>query len=267
MVYHLDIIYFLAGAIGGLLIGLIGAGIGAIIVPTMIFCLSGIGIAGVIAMHIAICTSLTTILVTSLFSMLLHYKNKSINWPLFYRLLPGSVVGAIIGIGVIIIFASQTLKIIFSIFLLLLGLQMIINFKPCAKKIWPTYPVAFSISGIIAFFSNVIGISDGMFTIPFLKRYHVTMVEAIATATALIIPVSSVGATSLFIKGIFDPNLPALCFGYIYIPAFIAILLGSLIFSRIGIRLAKFVPETFLRNLFAISVICASITMLAKSNH
>lgn len=264
MIYGIELIYFIAGAIGGLLLGIIGAGIGPIIIPVMIFCLPFVGINNSIIMHLAICTSLSVILATTLLSFISHHKNNSINWPLFFRLVPGSIIGAIFSATCVIVFTNQFMGYVFSIFLLLLGMRLFTRKKQLAEKKFPSYPVLFSLTGLIAFFSNILGVSDGILMVPFLKRYNVNILEAVGTVTALIIPISAITVVPLIIKGICDPHLPTLCFGYVYIPAFAAITFGSVIFSNVGVYVGKYLPERVVTNLFASSIILIGLVLMIK---
>ena len=75
-------IYLALGAAAGLLSGLFGLGGGVIIVPILIFAFHLQGIEPSIATHLAIGTSLATIVVTSMFSIYTHHSNQAVRWDL-----------------------------------------------------------------------------------------------------------------------------------------------------------------------------------------
>ncbi|TPW11146.1 MAG: hypothetical protein FD130_2039, partial [Halothiobacillaceae bacterium] len=86
------------GAVAGILAGLLGVGGGTIIVPVLIWIFHGypeIPTANV--MHVALATSLATIVITSLSSITAHQKQGAIDWPVVWRLTPGIIVGALAG--------------------------------------------------------------------------------------------------------------------------------------------------------------------------
>lgn len=66
--------YLLLGAVAGLIAGVFGLGGGIVIVPTLIFTFTYLEFAPAILTHLAIGTSLTTILFTSLSAIYVHHK-------------------------------------------------------------------------------------------------------------------------------------------------------------------------------------------------
>lgn len=80
--------YLLLGAVAGTMAGLFGVGGGLIIVPALVFAFGLQGVAPEIAMHLAVGTSLATIVVTRASSALGHFRKGSIHKPWFMALLP-----------------------------------------------------------------------------------------------------------------------------------------------------------------------------------
>lgn len=265
MEYEIALTLCFAGALAGLLVGLIGSGIGPIVVPLMIFILPLEGIPQEICIRMAIATSLTIILVTTSISSLFHWKNCTINKKLFWSLLPGSLCGAIIG-GIIVIFLKiSILKFVFSILLLLLGMKLLIKNNRRKKAIIHTKPSHmknFFSSGFIAIISNMLGISDGVLMVPFLEKCCSNMLECVGTATILIIPVSFVGLIPLMVTSIGIKNLPIENIGYISVSALLFIAIPSILFSIIGIQLAKKINENIIRIIFSSFVIITGFRML-----
>jgi uncharacterized membrane protein YfcA len=69
----------LAGAAAGLAAGLFGIGGGAIIVPVLYFLFDAMGY-GEAAMHVAVSTSLATIILTSARSVSAHNSHGAVDW-------------------------------------------------------------------------------------------------------------------------------------------------------------------------------------------
>src|SRR5690625_6289571 len=86
-----------AGAIAGVMAGLLGVGGGMIIVPVLLHMLAIMGVAEEHRMHLAVGTSLATIVVTSIMSVRAHRRRGSIDWSIVKAWSPWIVVGVVIG--------------------------------------------------------------------------------------------------------------------------------------------------------------------------
>ncbi|HIC99803.1 MAG TPA: sulfite exporter TauE/SafE family protein, partial [Piscirickettsiaceae bacterium] len=90
-------IYLATGAVVGVLAGLFGVGGGLLVVPvlTTVFAWT-LGEAPYLV-HLAIGTSLATILLTSLASVRAHHHHGAVDWALVRQLAGGMFVGAFLG--------------------------------------------------------------------------------------------------------------------------------------------------------------------------
>ena len=70
------------GVVGGVLAGLLGVGGGIVIVPALYIALSLVGMDPAITMQVAVGTSLTTIVFTSLSSAMGHHKKGAVDYGL-----------------------------------------------------------------------------------------------------------------------------------------------------------------------------------------
>ena len=91
------LIYMLGGALAGLSAGLLGIGGGLIVVPFLSIVLGYAGFPQDELMHVAVATSLLLIVFTSTSSMIAHIRKGEVIWRAFWSLLPGLIIGAIIG--------------------------------------------------------------------------------------------------------------------------------------------------------------------------
>src|SRR5690554_4767357 len=89
-----------AGGVGGILAGLLGIGGGIVIVPALEAVLASLGVDEAIRMHVAVGTSLATIVPTSIASSRAHHRRQSVDVALVRRwavfVLAGSVAGTLI---------------------------------------------------------------------------------------------------------------------------------------------------------------------------
>ena len=74
--------YALIGLLAGFLAGYLGIGGGLVLVPALSWLFSQDPSISGIAVHMAVATSLATMLVTSLSSIFAHHRRRAIMWPI-----------------------------------------------------------------------------------------------------------------------------------------------------------------------------------------
>ena len=106
------IIYLLIGAIAGFTAGLFGVGGGLIIVPILYIVFTQMNYDPNVIMHVAVGTSLATIIVTSISSVMAHHKKGAVLWQVFRNLAPGLVLGSFMGAGIADLMSGQHLQLV-----------------------------------------------------------------------------------------------------------------------------------------------------------
>ena len=87
------VLYCWLGAIAGLLAGLLGIGGGAVIVPMLVFAFNWQNISPDVAMHMAIGTSLGSIIFTAFSSAMAHHSKDGVDWRVFRGIALGILAG------------------------------------------------------------------------------------------------------------------------------------------------------------------------------
>ncbi len=247
------LLYLGVGAVAGLLGGLLGIGGGLVIVPFLVFSFQAQKFAPEVATHMAIATSLATIIFTSISSVKAHHERGAVRWDLARLLVPGIVLGTLLGAQIAHLLPGRTLQLIIGIFALVMSLQMFLDWKPGGDKT-ATLPGSrglLAAGGVIGLASALFGIGGGSLTVPWLSYHAVRMQEAVATSSACGLAIALAGTLGFIIVGWNTENLPSGALGYVYLPAFVGISVTSIIFARLGVRLAHHLPAATLKKVFA----------------
>lgn len=250
------LIYLAVGAAAGTIAGLFGVGGGLIIVPALVLVFTALGIAPEILTHMAVATSLATIVITSLSSIRTHHLKGAVDWSIFLSMTPGILLGSWLG-GVTAHWLPGTwLQLLIGIFALVIAMRMWLAGRRHAQlaengERLPGGAVLAGAGAVIGWGSAIFGIGGGSLTVPFLSHCRVQMQRAVATSAACGLPIAVAGAISFAVQGWGEPLLPAWSSGYIYWPAFAGIVLASAIFARFGAQLAHRMSPQLLKNCFA----------------
>mgnify|MGYP001825798165 FL=1 len=256
------ILYLLTGAAAGLSAGLLGIGGGLIIVPILFFIFSHQQIASEHVMHMALATSLATIIVTSLSSARAHHKRGAVLWPIVFDLSPGIIIGAWLGAMFASALTSNTLRPVFGVFELLVAIHLLANYKPGTHTTSINRTKSITGGIVIGGISSIVGIGGGTLTVPFLLWHNISIRNAVASSAACGFPIAVAGTVTYIFSGWSMENLPAYTLGYVYLPAFAMIIITSIITAPLGASLAHKLPERTLRLFFAMFLLVLGIKML-----
>ena len=254
--------YLLLGSVAGIMGGLLGLGGGIIIVPALLYVFIKQGLSADILMHVAVATSLATIVFTSISSAYAHHQRGAVLWRQVRLLVPGIILGG--GLGAVIAdhLPSDTLRTIFGIFELLVAIQIGLNIKPSVQRELPGDGGMIIAGGGIGSLSTILGIGGGTITVPFLLWCNINIRNAVATSAACGLPIAITGTTVMIITGWDNQLLPDGTIGYVYWPAAITILFASVLSAPLGARLVHSMPIDRLKSVFAIILACVGIRML-----
>jgi hypothetical protein len=264
--FLLIFIYFLLGSVIGTLAGLLGIGGGIIAVPALAYIFSREGFPADVVMHVAVGTSLAIMVATTMRSLRSHLSHRGESRGEFLKisklLVPGVVVGVILGAVLADFLHSNYLRIIFGCFILIIAARLLFTPKKTAsvkafpKNIW--MHVAGFFMGLL---SGLLGVGGGTTVIPYLLYFQISMRVAVKVAIFVGLTVAIFGAIAYFISG-YNEVLPPHCLGYIYWPAWVGTAVGSVLFAPLGVRLSYHTPTSILRKLFAAMMFFIGIHML-----
>ena len=217
-------------------------------------------------LHMAIATSMTTILFTAISSVRAQQKKKMIRWDIVIALAPGIIFGGILGGGKIFsALQGPWLTIFFASFQYFSAYQMLANKKPQASRTLPGKAGLFGTGSLIGGVSSLVGAGGAFISVPFMLWCNIPIHSALATSSALGFPKAAASAIGYIIGGLHIENLPAHSLGYIYLPAVLCISVMSMLTASVGVRIAHQLNTTQLRKMFAIVLICIASYMLCKN--
>lgn len=255
-------LYLLLGAFAGTLAGLLGIGGGLVMVPVLVFIFAQQGMAPEVIVHLAIGSSLATIVFTAVSSVRAHHKHGAVLWAVFRRLTPGILLGAWLGAQIADALPADTLRRVFAIFELAIAAQLAFARRPAPQRTLPGTPGMLGVGGTIGALSAIIGIGGGSLTVPFLVWCNINVRNAVATSAACGLPIAIAGSAGFIWSGWGEAGLPTAATGYIYWPAVGGIVLTSVMFAPLGARLAHRLPTATLKRFFAIFLAVLGVKML-----
>ncbi|BCL76961.1 UPF0721 transmembrane protein [Jeongeupia sp. HS-3] len=250
------------GLVAGLLAGLLGVGGGLVIVPGLLFVFHLIGLPEAHQQHLALGTSLATIVFTSIASFRAHAAHGAVRWPVFRSIAPGIVIGTFVGAQLAGLFSGIALKWFFVVFAYLVGAQMLADFKPKPSRGLPGTLGMGGVGTVIGAVSSWVGIGGGSLSVPFMTLCNVPVREAIGTSAAIGLPIAAAGALGYVVSGWGAFELPAGSAGFVYLPALAGIVIASFPMAKVGARLAHRLPVAVLKKCFAALLIVLATKML-----
>jgi uncharacterized membrane protein YfcA len=252
------------GAATGFLAGLLGIGGGMLLVPflTLLFTVRAFPEQHLV--HMAIATSLATILFTSVASVRAHHKRGAVLWPVVKVLAPGILVGSLIGAQIAGRLPTVFIAMFFAVFVGFSALQMLRDKKPKPSRELPKPLGMFGVGNGIGFISSLVGAGGGFISIPFMVWSNVKIHNAVATSAALGFPIAAAGTIGYIIAGLSQHALPPGTVGFVYLPALLAVAGGSVVTAPLGARVAHALDTTRLKRVFALLLFALAGYMLYR---
>lgn len=268
----IDVILILlaVGIFAGILSGLFGVGGGIIIVPALLAVYSYTNFNSPYAVHIAIATSLFTIIFTSISSAHKHFGHGNVNWKAATIIGISSAVTIYFFSKIAISLPGESLKKIFSFVLVVVAAKMLFDKKrdenddeaSVQKEKTGVVISVFigGLSGVIAAFS---GLGGGGFIVPlmhYLMKFRFK--KAIGTSSAAILFTAVAGVISYFLNTPQGTNPIPYSFGMVDTLSALPVIAASIPFARVGVYLNKKTHPFILAKLFAVFILAVSVKII-----
>ena len=248
------VLYLLLGACAGLLAGLLGIGGGLVLVGALAWLLPRQGIAPELAMHVALATSLASIVLTAAASARAHHRRGSVSWTTVAWMVPGVLLGGWLGSLLAVRLDGDVLRWCVAAYCFIAAAQLLRTGQRQRTDTQgaprgPGYTLAGAGIGAV---SAVVGIGGGSMTVPLLVWRGVAPVRAVGTSSACGVFIGIGSALGYALHAPPAAGDLAGMAGYVYLPAAIGVAVASVLAAPLGTRLAHAISGPALKRVFAV---------------
>jgi uncharacterized membrane protein YfcA len=214
-------------------------------------------------MPMAVGTSLSTIVFTSLVAARNHHAKGGVDAELVKAWMLPVLVGVLIGSMAPSVIDGTRVKALFGIMLLLVSLHMLASSRrslaPFSRL--PRRSVQFFLAVLVGGLSALFGIGGGTFMVPLLTLFSFPIHRAVSTASVFGLIVS-VPATLVYIaNGWRVSDLPPLSTGYVNWVAFAVLVPMTMWMAPLGVRLTYALNISQLKRVFAVFLCLVGLKM------
>jgi uncharacterized membrane protein YfcA len=255
-----------AGAVGGLLAGLLGVGGGIVIVPALDLALTLAGVDPAVALHVAVATSMATIVPTSISSSRSHAKRGAVDGNVIRRwslpIVIGSLAGALLASSV----DARVLSGVFGVVALLAALKMLLPLDQVVLR--PSLPEGIAgaaIPATIGTVSAMMGIGGGTLTVPAMTLCGKPVHKAVGTAALLGLWISVPATLGYLFAGASGEVLPPWTVGHVSLPGFAIVAPVAWLVAPLGARFAHSLDRRRLSAAFGVFLLAVAGRMLYRT--
>ncbi|MEP1143728.1 MAG: sulfite exporter TauE/SafE family protein [Henriciella sp.] len=256
-----------AGLAAGFVAGLFGIGGGFVVVPALLLVFTVFEVDSEVLTHVAIGTSLATIIVTSSRSVHAHNKKGAVDFQIIKDWAPWLLAGVAGGLYLAQFMDGRSLKWIFSIGVFLMGLHFI---SPVLRDVkladeMPRGAIRGGLASFLGGFSALLGIGGGTIAVLTMTMCGRPIHQAVATAAGFGVIIAVPGAIGFALLGLGEPNLPFGSIGYVNMIAVVSITAMSFITAPLGAKAAHALNAPSLKRVFGIYLVATSAIVLWNS--
>lgn len=250
------------GLAAGILAGLLGVGGGIVIVPVLFNLFPLLGIDEAVRMHLAVGTSLATIIPTSIMSMRAHHGRGAVDWDLLkswaLAIACGVVAGTVLGAWA----KGSVLTAVFGTVAIVVSANMALRKEGMTvADHLPVGAARQAIAAGIGLFSVMMGIGGGTLTVPILSAFSYPIRRAVGTASAIGLIIAVPGTIGFIASGVGVSGLPPFSLGYANLIGFALIVPATMLAAPWGAKIAHTIKPDALRKAFALFLFLTALRM------
>ncbi len=256
--------YLTLGAAAGFLAGLFGVGGGLVLVPVLLLLFAAQHFPAEHAMHMALGTSMATIVFTSLASLRKHHQHDAVNWRVVRGITPGILLGTALGTLSAASISPRGLGIFFALFVYCAAAQILLDARPKASRQLPGMAGITLTGTFTGWISSLVSIGGGTIIVPFLVWCNIPLRNAIGTSAAVGFPIAVGGTVGYIATGLSLHTLPVYSLGFVYLPALLWVALATVVTAPLGAMATHHIKVGLLRKLFAVLLLVLATKLLLK---
>ncbi|MEM8822623.1 MAG: sulfite exporter TauE/SafE family protein [Pseudomonadota bacterium] len=257
------VLLVMTGAAAGVLAGLLGVGGGIVIVPILFLVFAALDVPPETSMHVAVATSLATIIPTSISSARAHHRRGNVDVDLLKGWAPWLVLGSLVGGLLSFVLVGAALRLIFGVIALAVAINMAVPKTVTIADALPLSKVTQGgLSSLIGGFSALMGIGGGTLSVPILSAFSYPTHRAVGTAAAFGLLIALPGVIGFLMSGQGVDGRPPFSFGYVNLVAAALIFPATTLFAPLGARIATALPADRLKLVFAAFLGLTALRML-----
>ncbi|HEY6096308.1 MAG TPA: sulfite exporter TauE/SafE family protein [Gallionellaceae bacterium] len=256
--------YLALGSATGFLAGLFGVGGGLVLVPVLLFLFDAQHFPAENTLHMALGTSMASIVFTSLASLRKHHQHDAVNWRVVRDITPGILLGAALGAWSAAAVPARGLGIFFALFVYFVAAQILLGARPEASRQLPGFAGMSGVGVFTGWVSSLVSIGGGTIVVPFLVWCNVPLRRAIGTSAAIGFPIAVGGTAGYIATGLSLSTLPAPNLGFVYLPALLWVALATVSTAPLGAKATHHMKVELLRKLFAVLLLALATKLLLK---
>lgn len=254
-----------AGLVAGFLAGLLGIGGGVVTIPILYIVFQSLDFPTEWLMHIAVGTSLSIIIATNLSSVRAHHQRASVDVGLVKDLWWVLVAGTLVGSYFATYLKTDELIYFFAALAGVSAIKMMLPMEQWKLGLeLPRGVRRFMIPSLIGFFSSILGIGGGVFSVPYLTLYNVPIQKAIGTSSLIGLVISIAGGAGYLVNGLSVEGLPDSNIGFVNIPAMLVVSVAAALMAPVGASVAHKLSRKLLSIIFGIFLVTAVYRMLSS---
>ncbi len=242
-----------SAVIVGFMAGLFGIGGGLIMVPVLFYVFGFVGIEQTFVMHLALGTSFSIIIPTSIISTITHMKFKAVDFSIVRTFGVFVMIGVVLGTILAVSLKTSSLILLFSIMTMIFAIYFLMEkekINPIPRQINLIYRV---ICGFLSgFLSAPMGIAGGVINTPVLKMFGYPIKVAIGCSAAVGFVIALIGAIGFAVSGSYlNINAP-FSLGFVNIPTFLIFVPITMFMAKIGAKTVHKFDKMLIGKLFGI---------------
>jgi uncharacterized membrane protein YfcA len=250
------------GAVSGFLGGLLGIGGGVVIVPALIVLFD---VGGLFDPHdataIAVASSLACIVFTSAAAAVTQIRSDMVEWAIVRRWSGFLIIGSFLSGSFAALLPTLVFRGFIGVFLLFVAFVMLTSWRPSAHRRAPGRLLSAGLGTGGGLISGIAGIGGGNVIVPTLIYFNTPVHRATATSSTLGVPIALAGTVGYVVSGL-GSEPTAWMLGWVYLPAFAGIVVASMLFAPLGVKVAHRVAPLPLRRAFGVLLVVVSARML-----